>query len=259
MFFELSKILRFFLVSPISWVLMLLVGWHFARRRWVRRSLLWTAVAVFLVFTNGPLVELVRYRMAAPYAACTQVAPGRHYRVAIVMGGFGMMNEATGQLSYVEERADRLWEAVRLYRTGIVEKILITGDPTSILQDDGTSTADLFLAYMEQMGVERSAFILEQKALNTRQNAVNVGKMLGEMGIGGRECLLVTSATHMRRSAACFAKVGLKPDLLAVSMPERPLRLNHRAFYPTWDAALKWEEIMNEWIGDIAYRIAGYV
>ena len=154
---------------------------------------------------------------------------------------------------------DNVEEAVRLYRTGIVEKILITGDPTSILQDDGTSTADLFLAYMEQMGVERSAFILEQKALNTRQNAVNVGKMLGEMGIGDRECLLVTSATHMRRSAACFAKVGLKPDLLAVSMPERPSRLNHRAFYPTWDAALKWEEIMNEWIGDIAYRIAGYV
>lgn len=54
---------------------------------------------------------------------------GKTWRVAIVMGGFGSMNRETGQMTYMEDRADRLWEAIRLYREGRVRQILITGDP----------------------------------------------------------------------------------------------------------------------------------
>ena len=44
------------------------------------------------------------------------------------MGGFASMNRETGQMRYEQDRADRLWEAVRLWRNGTIEKILITGD-----------------------------------------------------------------------------------------------------------------------------------
>ena len=247
------------MVSPVSWMLILLVAFYFVKHKKVKYALLGLAAGVFVVFTNNPLVDYVQYRMARQYAASAAVPVGKHYRVAIVMGGFGHMNEETGQLVYEEDRADRLWEAVRLYKAGVVERVLITGDPTSLVQSDGSSTAGLFLAYMEQMGVPHDAFILEQKATNTRQNAVNVGAMLRQMGIGERDCLLITSATHMDRSVKCFAKVGLKPDVMAVNVPECPADLNHRAFYPDWKAALEWETVMNEWIGDIAYRIMGYV
>lgn len=260
MFFELSKLLRFFVVSPMSWMLILLVAFYFVKHKKVKYTLLGVAVGVFVVFTNNPLVDYVQYRMTRQYAASAVVpAAGKHYRVAIVMGGFGHMNEATGQLVYEEDRAERLWEAVRLYKAGVVGQILITGDATSLVQEDGSTTAGLFLAYMEQMGVPRDAFILEQRATNTRQNAVNTCGILRQTGIGERDCLLITSATHMERSVKCFAKVGLRPDVLAVNIPERPSRLNYRAFYPDWGAALEWETVMNEWIGDIAYRIMGYV
>ena len=63
------------------------------------------------------------------------------------------MNRETGQMRYEQDRADRLWEAVRLWRNGTIEKILITGDGTSIVQPDGTSTEKLFLQYMEEMGI----------------------------------------------------------------------------------------------------------
>ena len=251
MFFELSKLLRFFVVSPVSWMLILLVAFYFVKHKKVRYTLLGVAAGVFVVFTNNPLVDYVQYRMARQYAACAAVPAGKHYRVAIVMGGFGHMNEVTGQLVYEEDRADRLWEAVRLYKAGIADRVLITGDATSIVQEDGSTTAGLFLAYM--------AFILEQRATNTRQNAVNTCEILSQMGIDDRDCLLITSATHMERSAKCFAKVGLRPDVMAVNILECPSRLNHRAFYPDWGAALEWEIVMNEWIGDIAYCIMGYV
>lgn len=259
MFFELSKLLRFFVVSPVSWMLILLVAFYFVKCKKVKYALLGLAVAVFVVFTNNPLVDYVQYRMTRQYAASAAVPAGKHYRVAIVMGGFGRMNEATGQLVYEEDRADRLWDAVRLYKSGVVGQILITGDPTSLMRKDGSSTAGLFLDYMELMGVPRDAFILEQRATNTRQNAVNTCELLRKAGIGDSECLLITSATHIGRSVKCFAKEGFYPDFMAVNVQECPANLNHRAFYPDWGAAVEWETVMNEWIGDVAYRLMGYM
>lgn len=259
MFFEISKFLRFLLVSPISWMAFLMVVTLWVKRKRGRRILLGVAATVFLVFTNNLLVDYVQFRQTRQYVHTASLPEGKTWRVAIVMGGFGSMNRETGQMTYVEDRADRLWEAVRLYREGRVRQILITGDPTSIIQDDGSSTAELFLRYMEQLGVDREAFILEQQARNTRQNAVNTAMLLKQKGIEGRECLLITSATHMDRSVRCFAKVGVWPDVMAVNLPTLPSHINHRAFYPEWAAALKWETLLNEKIGDLAYRLMGYV
>lgn len=258
MFFELSKFLRFFLVSPISWLVILLIVALWMKRKKIKYLLLSFAAVIFLVFTNNMLVGYVEYRMVQEYAHSLPPAQ-KTYRVAIVMGGFGSMNRETGQMTYVENRADRLWEAVRLYKTGKVQQILITGDPSSIIEDDGSSTAELFLRYMEQLGVGREAFILEQQARNTRQNAVNTSDLLTKRGIKDKDCLLITSATHMKRSLQCFAKVGFHPDFMAVDVPAPPENINHRAFYPEWSAAVKWETIMNEKIGDLAYRIMGYI
>ena len=91
------------------------------------------------------------------------ISVGKQYKLAIVMGGFASMNRNTGQMQYELDRADRIWEAVRLWKKGVVERILITGDPTSIIQKDGTSTKELFLNYMEELGVPRSVFLLEQQ------------------------------------------------------------------------------------------------
>ncbi len=79
------------------------------------------------------------------------------------------------------------------------------------------------------------------------------------IGITDKECLLITSATHIERSLKCFAKVRLHPDYYAVNIYDAPTNINHRSFYPSWDAAVKWQELMNEWIGDIVYKMMGYV
>jgi uncharacterized SAM-binding protein YcdF (DUF218 family) len=183
----------------------------------------------------------------------------KQYKIAIVMGGFASMNKATGQMRYEKDRADRLWESVRLWRNGHVEKILITGDPTSIIQSDGSSTVSLFLPYMAEMGVPPEVFILEQQAKDTRQNAVNTAALLREKGIDDADCLLITSAVHGKRSLACFAKVGIYPDYLPVNIYDKPDKINHRSFYPEWKAVVEWEEILNEWIGEWAYRVMGYM
>ena len=257
MFFELSKFLNFFLVSPISWMLFLLIGFYFSKKRLVRKTCLIAAITIFVIFTNKTFVNYVQYRITQKYSTATY-RPYKKYQVAIVMGGFGSINPKTGQLRYEEDRADRLWEAVRLWRKGIVKNILITGDPSSIIKPDGSTTAPQFLTYMENMGIPRNCFILEQHALNTRQNAVNTAAILKRRKIKDSDCLLVTSAIHINRSLKCFAKEGFRLDYLPVNIYYMPEHINHRDFYPTWEAAVIWEDLFNEWIGNLAYSIKGY-
>lgn len=256
MFFELSKLLNI-LISPISWIVILLIlSLVLKAKRW-RRICLGTCIFIFIFFTNTMLINYIRYLSVKEYSVAT-IDSTQTYRVAIVMGGFASMNPETGQMRYEQDRADRLWEAVRLYKTGKVEKILITGDPTSMLREDGSNTSGLFLEYMKQIGIPPEAFILEQQARNSRENAVYTAQILQERGIGEKECLLITSATHIKRSLNCFAKAGIHPDYYPVNVYSRPARINHRAFYPQWEAAIMWQELLNEWIGDIAYRIMRY-
>lgn len=256
MFFELSKLLNI-CFSPITWIIALLILSFLLKKKILKRICLSGSIGLFVLSTNTRLVDYVKYCTVKEYT-CTRLDTTRHYKTGIVMGGFATMNKETGQMKYEQDRADRLWEAIRLWKQGYIENILITGDPTSVIDDDGNSTAELFLKYMEQLGICRDAFILEQQARNTRENALYTIKILKEKGIADKECLLITSATHIKRSVKCFAKEGVRPDIYTVNTYDPPGKIGHRDFYPDWRAAVEWQELLNEWIGDIAYKIAGY-
>ena len=258
MFFELSKFLNFFLISPISWMFILLIGVCLCKRKRWKRVCLICCITVFIVFTNKALVDYVRFLVVKEHSTAV-ISPGKEYELAIVMGGFASMNKETGQMKYELDRADRLWEAVRLWKNGKVKRILITGDPTSMIQPDGTSTKELFLQYMEEMGIPRKTFILEQQARNTRENAIFTEEILKKEKTEDKGCLLITSACHMKRSLACFGKTGIHPDYMPVNRYDAPTNINHRVVYPQWEAAIEWQELMNEWLGDLVYRIMGYV
>lgn len=76
MFFEISKFLRFLLVSPISWMALLMVAVLWVKRKRVRRILLGVAAAVFLVFTNNLLVDYVQFRQTRQYVHTSLFARG---------------------------------------------------------------------------------------------------------------------------------------------------------------------------------------
>lgn len=236
----------------------LLAGFCLFKRKPWRKACLIGCISVFTIFTNRLLADYVKYRTVKNYSTGV-ISPDKRYELAIVMGGFASMNKDTGQMRYELDRADRLWEAVRLWRSGKVKRILITGDATSMILPDGSSTKELFVRYMEEMGIPEATFVYEQQARNTHENARFTAEMLKREIIGDEDCVLITSATHMKRSLGCFAKAGIHPDYLPVNTYDAPTNINHRAFYPQWEAAIVWQELMNEWIGDAAYRIMGYV
>lgn len=254
MFFLISKLLKF-LVFPLTWVVVLFILSYLVKNKKWRLGMFIAALILLLVFSCKPLLQTAQYLTTKKYSE--QQLPKRCYKVAIVMGGYGRMNEKTGQMSYIDDRGERLWEPVRLYHSGYVEKILISGDASINMDAEGNSTADAFIQFMKGLGIYEHDIILEQHARNTTENATYSIAILDSLQYKPEECLLVTSATHMKRSQACFANEGWTVDGYAVNIYPKP-QVKLYYFIPSWKTLTDWNELTNEWVGNIVYKIVGY-
>ena len=255
MFFYISKILKIFLL-PLTWILLLLFLSHFIKNKKWRRNLFITALVLLVVFTDKPLLQWSQYMTTKQYAH--QQLPKKYYEVAIVMGGFSDgIDTATSQIRYIDDRGDRLWEAIRLYESGIAERILITGDATIAKDKDGNSTYQTFQQYMSDFGIHTDDLLLEYYARNTRENATNSIAILDSLGYKPEQCLLITSATHLKRSLACFESEGWTMDGYATNIYPKPHPKLYQ-FLPQWKPLTDWKELINEWAGSLVYKIVGY-
>lgn len=163
MFFIISKSLKLFLM-PTTWLLgMLIVAALLRNKRW-KRILLIASLLLLVVLTNKPLYQVAEYQTTKKQIQST---PTKHYNVAIIMGGFGSMNKDNGQFSSYKERGSRLWEPIRLYHIGIIDKLLITGDATVYIDKNGETSLPEFKHYLQELGISDTNLIVEPKALNT--------------------------------------------------------------------------------------------
>jgi uncharacterized SAM-binding protein YcdF (DUF218 family) len=84
--------------------------------------------------------------------------------------------------------------------------------------------------------------------------------MLDSLGVKADDCLLITSAFHMRRSLACYRKADLNIEPFTTDFYSHP-----RYFYPdglfipSIDAMMLWHKLFKEWLGLAAYKVAGYI
>ena len=61
------------------------------------------------------------------------------------------------------------------------------------------------------LGIPKSDFLIEGESKNTHENAVFTKAFLDEEKVNG-QLLLITAAFHMRRSLACFTKMGIRAE-----------------------------------------------
>jgi uncharacterized SAM-binding protein YcdF (DUF218 family) len=148
---------------------------------------------------------------------------------------------------------------VQLYKLALIRKILISGGSGKLTEEDEPE-ADKFKKAMIMMGIPEDDILIENKTRNTYESAVEVKKMLDSLQIKAEDCLLITSAFHMRRSLACYRKAGLDIEPFSTDFYAHP-----RFFYPdgllipSIDAIMLWHKLFKEWLGLAAYKIAGYI
>jgi uncharacterized SAM-binding protein YcdF (DUF218 family) len=106
------------------------------------------------------------------------------------------------------------------------------------------------LKILLELGIPESAILLEEKSSRTAENAREVVWMMKEHNY--QNALLVTSATHMRRSVSCFQKysVGVHPAPVPSALE------TDRSFF----ARIKlFQSVCHEYVGMLYYRLRGWM
>jgi uncharacterized SAM-binding protein YcdF (DUF218 family) len=148
--------------------------------------------------------------------------------------------------------ADRFFEAIRLYRRGLIGKIIITGGRPFPIKGRLGETESM-LMYAGEIGIPASDLISENKSLNTYENAVNLAK-LPVMVNYMKDVYLITSAFHMPRSMKVFERVGYKPVAFPVGFHS-----DDEGKSPGWNEGglenlSAFRTYLREWVGLTVYE-----
>ena len=210
MFFILSKILTF-LLSPFTYLVILLLWMLFTKNAVRRKKLLITSVILIFVFGNNFLLdEAVRLWEKPISKTRTQ-----NYDIAIVLGGM-IIYDVQNDISRFNSSVDRLLQALPKIKNGEIK---------------------------------------HENALFSRELLQTKFKDLSN-----KKILLITSASHMRRSLACFEKQGLSPDYLCSNRSAGPRKFElEYCFIPGAHVFSGWTHLTHEIIGYWAYKLTGKI
>ena len=255
MFFILSKTLNY-LVMPLSIVMALLILSRIVRSQRWRKGLLWGGLILLFIFSN----EFIANELMKSWEVETKpYSSMRKYRLGIVLTGTVMPQLKPDDRVYFSKGADRIVHTVQLYKLGLIEKILVSGGSGRIV-DIKEREADRFKEVMILMGIPDSVILLENQTRNTYESAREVSKILDALAYSKEDCLLITSAFHMRRSLACYVKAGIAMDTFSTDFYAHHSRYYPDAFIiPKVEALIIWNKLVKEWVGMIAYWVAGYI
>jgi uncharacterized SAM-binding protein YcdF (DUF218 family) len=255
MFFILSKVLLFLILPLTVTILLLIVSVLLRNQRWKKRTF-WIAFSMLVFFSNDFIANEV---MAAWEIDAKPFAAMKKYKLGIVLTGSTISGLTPDDRVYFHRGADRVVHTVQLYKLGLIEKILISGGIGSI-NPVGEPEANKFKKVMLMMGVPEADIMIENETRNTAESAVEVKRIISELGYLEKDCLLITSAFHMRRSLASYRGAGLElepfsTDFYAQQRSFSPFDL----FIPQLEAFEKWNKLSKEWFGIAAYKVAGYI
>jgi uncharacterized SAM-binding protein YcdF (DUF218 family) len=255
MFFYFSQFLSF-LAMPLTLVLLLLLTAAIFTPKSRGKKILWTGVLLLVFFSNPFLSNLALLAWEPPYKSFEEIP---NSEIGIVLTGVTNLNKTTTDRTFFGRGADRITQALQLYRMGKIKKILITGGQ-GLNPTNPYSEAELLKRFLIMTGMPDTDILIEEKSVNTRENALFTKEFLEKNGIAtDQEFVLITSAFHMPRSKKCFDKVGLKTIPFPVDYYSHDLKYDlPELLYPRPEALVNWQLLVREWIGLVVYRLVGY-
>ena len=246
--YYLNKLIGF-LINPVVASMLLGVASLVLRRFNRRRIAMYCGITavVWLWFWMMPLtVRIVGAPLESEFLVDGRVPVVESFSEAdaIVLLGGGMGAE-TNLSAYAEmfTSADRVWQAVRLYKAGKAKKILTTGftpneSTVPLLCDFGVAAED----------------ISHVIARNTEEEARAVAKM------EYKKVLLVTSAWHMKRARLMFKKYAPNVEVVCAPADFENSYMAAQSFsllelFPDPNYFMSNSVALHEWVGIIGYKL----
>ncbi len=245
-------ILKAWLLPPGILLILLLIGWLFARRAF-GRVLLFFSVAVFYLLTTSFGVGWLANRVETiPATPLNTLNSGGGDAILVFLAGIREKNpELDGKDSLSNLSLERIDFALTLHRqTGL--PVILSGGRLKY----GTETlADLGREWLHrQAGVTPVA--LDNTSRDTWENAANSAQLLREIGL--KRPLLVTHAYHMPRALFSTKAAGID------AVPA-PFAFTHNTQTSDFDAS-DWVPsahnlsysylVLHEMVGLLWYRLA---
>lgn len=232
-----------------------ILSWILKNSTWKKRLRI-AGFVLFFFFTNDFLVNEIMRVWELPATPFVEVK--KQYEYGILLCGVGKSEVGPKDRIYIKSGADRVNHTFQLYKLGLIRKILISGGSGRLI-DIGEREADELADILQLMGVPNDSIIRESESRNTHESAEAVKKILAGKATSD-QCLLITSGFHMRRSLACFANVGLSMDTFSTDFYSHPRRFTPDALLePKVEAIISWNILIKEWVGFVAYWMAGYI
>jgi uncharacterized SAM-binding protein YcdF (DUF218 family) len=216
----------------------------------LRRSAYLVVALVLVLFLGigcGPIPALLASALQAGYPADAVIHQAQGTAIVLLGGGTEVVAGSSvevGPLAY-----GRLVKSLQLYQeckhVNSVCYVLITGgDP----EHHGATEAAVYGAALRQMGLDPADLVLEERSLNTFQNAQYTAPLL--QSHKADQVLLVTSGMHVRRSLLYFAHFGVIA---------RPVRADHvspmAAPIPLSYNFLVTDLVLHEYAGVVRYYV----
>lgn len=254
MFFA-SKILAL-VTQPLLWVFVLLLLSLLVLRRWPRagRRLVGTALAVLVLMAWKPLPEAIIRQLESRYPEMAPNAKLEGYAGVVVLGG--ATESGRTQMAHVQpmlnDAAERMTGTVAVLRANPQLRVLFTGGEGALM-GVGQSEAERAKMFFDSLGLSGPQVQYESASRNTYENAVLTAKLPGVDPT--HRWLLVTSAWHMPRSMATFAKAGW--NVTAYPVDFRTGADSDWLDFSMAGGAVEWQLALHELVGLLAYKLTG--
>jgi uncharacterized SAM-binding protein YcdF (DUF218 family) len=220
-------------------------------RRRVAGLILIFSLALLWVFSTPLMARVLLASLEHQYAPRDRNTKAD---VAILLGGMISNANDNGEPG-LGGGADRVLQAVRLYRAARVRYILISGGNLPWHQTR-VPEAEQIAYLLKEWGVPSEALIIEGQSRNTFENAVRSKPIWDAYGF--HSGLLVTSAFHMPRALAVFRHAGFNVEPAPADFHGGPLlEGGPLALLPDAGALAESSSALREWLGFVVYRLRG--
>jgi len=172
--------------------------------------------------------------------------------VIVVLGGGLDLPHPPRLYPDLNTSSDRLLHALRLYRAGKADHILLTGG--NVFPEPGLESESYYArGVLELWGIPESAVVMETKSRNTIQNAGFSARVLEKRH--WKKVLLITSASHMHRAVMAFHAAGV--DVIPVPVDYLAVKTgapDALGWVPNVDALAGTTYALHEYLGRLWYR-----
>jgi uncharacterized SAM-binding protein YcdF (DUF218 family) len=255
LFFALSKTVGFMLLPTNFLIGLGLLGailllTRFARAGW---GLMVGAIVLLAICGFSPLGNFLLYPLEQRFPKWDN-SRGEPDGIIVLGGPLDADLSAAHGVPVISGAADRLIGAATLARRYPNARLVYTGGNSNLISNDAKE-ADYATALFQGLGIPKSRLIMERQSRNTRENA-EFSRVIVKPKPGER-WLLVTSAYHMPRSIGLFRKAGFAVEAYPVDWRVGAREDLFKYYVVANDGLQLVDTGVREWLGLIAYRVAG--